>query len=105
MSIEKNPTLIRCSNHINASIPILRSYDVMHCTGNITQSAVFIQLQDTIFPLPYYLKELDPSRKILMFGTVLEVIKKNILTFKAPNKNCSRQHFNFLFLSLEENKA
>ena len=27
------------------------------------------------------------------------------LTLKAPDKNCSRQHFNFLLLSLEENKA
>ena len=27
------------------------------------------------------------------------------LTLKAPNKNCSRQHFDFLHLSLEENKA
>ena len=28
-----------------------------------------------------------------------------ILTLKAPKKNCSRQHFNFLLLSFEENKA
>ena len=28
-----------------------------------------------------------------------------ILTLKAPNKNCSRRHFNFLILSFEENKA
>ena len=27
------------------------------------------------------------------------------LTLKTPNKNCSRQHFNFLLLSFEENKA
>ena len=27
------------------------------------------------------------------------------LNLKAPNKNCSRRHFNFLLLSLEENKA
>ena len=27
------------------------------------------------------------------------------LTLKAPNKNCSRRHFNFLLLSFEENKA
>ena len=27
------------------------------------------------------------------------------LTLKVPNKNCSRQHFNFLLLSFEENKA
>ena len=27
------------------------------------------------------------------------------LSLKAPNKNCSRQHFNFLLLSFEENKA
>ena len=26
------------------------------------------------------------------------------ITLKAPNKNCSRQHFNFLLLSFEENK-
>ena len=41
-----------------------------------------------------------------------EIKKKEInniftvpLTFKAPNENCSRQHFNFLLLSFEENKA
>ena len=28
-----------------------------------------------------------------------------LLTLKAPNKNCSRRHFNFLLLSFEENKA
>ena len=27
------------------------------------------------------------------------------LTLKAPNKNCSRRHFNVLLLSFEENKA
>ena len=27
------------------------------------------------------------------------------LTLKAPNKSCSRRHFNFLLLSFEENKA
>ena len=26
------------------------------------------------------------------------------LILKAPNKNCSREHFNFLLLSFEENK-
>ena len=30
---------------------------------------------------------------------------KLTLTLKAPNKNCSRRHFNFLFLSFKENKA
>ena len=30
--------------------------------------------------------------------------KKDPLTLKAPNKNCSRRHFNFLLLSFEENK-
>ena len=28
-----------------------------------------------------------------------------VLTFKAPNKNSSRRHFNFLPLSFEENKV
>ena len=28
-----------------------------------------------------------------------------LLTLKAPNKNYSRRHFNFLLLSFEENKA
>ena len=32
-------------------------------------------------------------------------ISVQILTLKAPNKNCSRQHFNLLLLSFEENKA
>ena len=27
------------------------------------------------------------------------------LTFKVPNKNCSRQHFNFILLSFKENEA
>ena len=26
----------------------------------------------------------------------------HVLTLKAPNKNCSRRHFNFLILSFEE---
>ena len=30
---------------------------------------------------------------------------KVTLTLKAPNKNCSRRHFNFLLLSFKENKA
>ena len=28
-----------------------------------------------------------------------------LLTLKAQNKNCSRQHFNVLLLSFEQNKA
>ena len=28
-----------------------------------------------------------------------------IITLKAPNKNCGIRHFNFLLLSFEENKA
>ena len=28
-----------------------------------------------------------------------------LLNLKAPNKNCSRRHFNFLLLSFEENNA
>ena len=32
-------------------------------------------------------------------------IKLTTLTLKVPNKNCSRQHFNFLLLSFKENKA
>ena len=35
----------------------------------------------------------------------LHYFKGNLLTPKVPNKNCSRLHFNFLFLSFEENKA
>ena len=27
------------------------------------------------------------------------------LTLKAPNKNCSKRHLNFLLLSLDENKT
>ena len=53
-------------------------------------------------------------------GTVMVMISKPVfcwsvlahfenpnetLTLKAPNKNCSRRHFNFFLLSLEENKA
>ena len=30
---------------------------------------------------------------------------RQILTLKAPHKNCSSRNFNFLLLSFEENKA
>ena len=42
---------------------------------------------------------------------ILEILKRKAkissipLTLKAPSKNCSRRHFNFLLLSFEENKA
>ena len=39
---------------------------------------------------------------------VVKISKNDLtgnLTLQAPNKNCSRWHFNFLLLSLEENKA
>ena len=35
----------------------------------------------------------------------LHGLRRSFLTLKAPNKNCSSLHFNFLLLSLEENKA
>ena len=35
---------------------------------------------------------------------MLTFFHKN-LTLKAQNKNCSRRHFNFLLLSIKENKA
>ena len=40
-------------------------------------------------------------------GLVASIVslKIQILTLKAPNKNCSRRHFNFFLLSFEENKA
>ena len=34
-----------------------------------------------------------------------EVYMFTLLTLKEPNKNCRRQHCNFLLLSFEENKA
>ena len=52
---------------------------------------------------------------IISFTSVVEVListttdtnndKDRYLTLKAPNKNCSRRHFNFLLLSFKENKA
>ena len=30
---------------------------------------------------------------------------RQLLTLKAPNKNCSRRHFKFLLLYFEKNKA
>ena len=36
---------------------------------------------------------------------LFEYVDCKMLTLKAPNKNCSRRHFNFLLLSFEENKA
>ena len=36
---------------------------------------------------------------------IVLVFKVKSLTFKGPNKNCSRRHFNFLLSSFEENKA
>ena len=47
----------------------------------------------------------------VLFSAVLHVaelaksISVHSLTLKAPNKNCSRRHFNFLLLSFKENKA
>ena len=48
-----------------------------------------------------------PSRKgsALIERTCLHRSKFFPLTLKAPNKNCSRRHFNFLLLFFEENKA
>ena len=43
---------------------------------------------------------------IIMCTTTNSGFSRNLpLTLKAPNKNCSRRHFNFLLLSFEENKA
>ena len=43
----------------------------------------------------------------LLFAFLNEKIFKLgfLLTLKAPNKICSRRHFNFLLLSFKENKA
>ena len=35
--------------------------------------------------------------------SMLNLKRCRYLTLKAPNKNCSRQNFNFLLLSFEEN--
>ena len=37
--------------------------------------------------------------------SLMKSLADDLLTHKAPNKNCSRRHFNFLHLSFEENKA
>ena len=37
--------------------------------------------------------------------TLLQAPCKNGLILKAPNKNCSRRHFNFLLLAFEEIKT
>ena len=53
---------------------------------------------------PESAKEADDNFCLQSFKNMF--CQKNIiLTLKAPNKNCSRQHFNFLLLSFEENKA
>ena len=48
-----------------------------------------------------------PQRKDVgrSVSTGEEPVSLNIFTLKVPNKNCSRRHYNFLILSLEENKA
>ena len=55
---------------------------------------------DTTLPTEY------KRRKVLTtsYCTSRRAIIKH-LTFKAPNKKCSRSHFNFLLLSFEEKKA
>ena len=43
-----------------------------------------------------------------MYAILQVYISELALTLKhvkVPNKNCSRQHFNFLVLSFKENKA
>ena len=43
--------------------------------------------------------------EFLLSPLKMKPFQKGILTLKAPNKNCSRRHFNFLPLSLEGNMA
>ena len=42
------------------------------------------------------------STKFSACNPIRDVLKR--LTLKAPIKNCSRRHFNFLLLSFEENR-
>ena len=44
-----------------------------------------------------------PLQLILIATVTVVYFGKDYLTLKAPNKNCSRRHFNFLLLSFEEN--
>ena len=55
----------------------------------------FKALVGSCFSDLHYLKYRDSLQFFLNFS----------LTLKAPNKHCSRQHFNFLLLYLEENEA
>ena len=55
----------------------------------------------------------DSSLETLFYGQILCNAQGQqpsyhytyVLPLKAPNKTCSRRHFNFLILSFEENKA
>ena len=48
---------------------------------------------------------IDHINKIILSGVFFAVLRNQKLTLKVPNKNCSRQHFTFLLLSFEQNKA
>ena len=56
--------------------------------------------------LPTKIRSLFPETWLWDIVSVKWVgLLQQYLTLKAPNKNCSRPHFNFLLLSFEENKA
>ena len=59
-------------------------------------------------PLPRIITEMLTDihimeKCVVFFSPVISF--SNYLTLKAPNKNCSRRHFNLLLLSFKENKA
>ena len=58
-----------------------------------------------IFLISHLTIRCDPSSEPRRFGWKVTTCFYEELTFKVPNKNCSRRHFNFLLLSFEENKA
>ena len=53
-----------------------------------------------------HLKNVLQENSVLQIGNFHERMDlQRRLTFKAPNKNCSRRHFNFLLLFFKENKS
>ena len=77
--------------------------DLFSCIAYLVRKKSLDKQTDKIF-LEVYFQEGKGSALDKSTGE-LEVFRFESLTLKAPNKNCSRRHFNFFTLSFEENKA
>ena len=64
-------------------------------------NALAIVILEDIVKLIWEWRNITPSATVI--ARLAKVIGQ--LTLKAPNKNCSRRHFDFLLLSFEKNKA